>query len=87
MFPVSDFLIYCFVTAYTPGANNLLSMSNAARLGFKKSVRFNLGITLGFLIVMSVCTIFSSTLYAALPRVKPVLQLLGAAYMLYLGCI
>lgn len=85
MFPVSDFLIYCFVTAYTPGANNLLSLSNAARLGFKKSVRFNLGITLGFLIVMSVCTIFSSTLYAALPRVKPVLQLLGAAYMLYLA--
>ena len=59
MFPVSDFLIYCFVTAYTPGANNLLSMSNAARLGFRKSFRFNLGITAGFLIIMSVCTFFS----------------------------
>ena len=35
MFHLSDFLIYCFITAYTPGANNLLSMSNAARLGFR----------------------------------------------------
>lgn len=85
MFPISDFLIYCFVTAYTPGANNLLSMSNAARLGFRKSFRFNLGITVGFLIVMSVCTIFSSTLFSALPRVRIFMQVLGAAYMLYLA--
>ena len=85
MFPVSDFLIYCFITAYTPGANNLLSMSNAARLGFRKSVSFNFGITMGFLIVMTVCTLFSSTLYSALPKVKFYMQLLGAAYMLYLA--
>lgn len=85
MFLISDFLIYCFVTAYTPGANNLLSMSNAARLGFRKSVHFNLGITMGFLIVMSVCTIFSSTLYSVLPKIKIFMQILGAAYMLYLA--
>ena len=85
IFPVSDFLIYCFITAYTPGANNLLSMSNAARLGFRKSVSFNFGITMGFLIVMTVCTLFSSTLYSALPKVKFYMQLLGAAYMLYLA--
>ena len=85
MFPISEFLIYCFVTAYTPGANNLLSMSNAARLGFRRSVRFNLGITAGFLIVMCACTLFSSALYAALPRLQPWMQGLGAAYLLYLA--
>lgn len=85
MFPVSDFFIYCFITAYTPGANNLLSMSNAARLGFRKSLRFNLGITAGFFIVMCVCTLFSSVLYSALPKVKFFMQIFGAAYMLYLA--
>lgn len=85
MFPVSDFLIYCFITAYTPGANNLLSMSNAARLGFRKSFKFNLGITAGFLMVMTICTFFSSVLYSALPKIKFVMQILGAAYMLYLA--
>lgn len=85
MFALYDFLIYCFVTAYTPGANNLLSMSNAARLGFRRSVRFNWGIAFGFLVVMTVCTIFSSTLYTFLPKVKLTMQLLGAAYMLYLA--
>ena len=85
MFHLYDFLIYCFITAYTPGANNLLSISNATRLGFCKSVRFNFGILAGFAIVMSVCTAFSATLYSFLPKVKIVMQILGAAYMLYLA--
>ncbi|MDT4372501.1 LysE family transporter [Blautia coccoides] len=85
MLHLYDFLIYCFITAYTPGANNLLSMSNAIRLGFLQSVRFNLGILAGFTVVMSVCTAFSASLYSYLPKVKIVMQILGAAYMLYLA--
>lgn len=85
MFHLYDFLIYCFITAYTPGANNLLSMSNAIRLGFRRSIRFNLGILAGFAVIMSVCTAFSATLYSFLPKVKIVMQILGAAYMLYLA--
>lgn len=85
MFRVSDFLIYCFITAYTPGSNNLLSMSYAAKLGFRRSVRFNFGITAGFLAVMSMCMIFSSTLYAVLPKVRIIMQVLGTVYLLYLA--
>ena len=66
MLHLYDFLIYCFITAYTPGANNLLSMSNAIRLGFRRSVCFNLGILAGFTVVMSACTAFSATLYSCL---------------------
>lgn len=85
MFHLYDFLIYCFITAYTPGANNLLSMSNAIRLGFRRSIRFNFGILAGFAVVMSVCTAFSATLYSFLPKIKMVMQILGAVYMLYLA--
>lgn len=85
MFYLSDFLIYCFITAYTPGDNNLLSMSNAIRLGFRRSFRFNLGILAGFTIVMTVCSIFSTTLFTMLPKVKIIMQVLGAVYMLYLA--
>lgn len=85
MFNICDFLIYCFITAYTPGANNLLSMSNAIRLGFRRSVCFNFGILTGFAVVMSVCVAFSATLYSILPKIKIVMQLFGAVYMLYLA--
>lgn len=60
-------------------------MSNAIRLGFRRSVRFNIGILAGFSVVMTICTIFSATLYSLLPRLKMVMQILGAAYMLYLA--
>lgn len=82
---VYDFLIYCFITAYTPGANNLLSMSNAIRLGFRRSIRFNLGILAGFTAVMTICAVFSTALYSFLPKIKFVMQFLGAAYMLFLA--
>ena len=60
-------------------------MSNAARLGFRRSVSFNFGITAGFFFVMSICTLFSATLYTLLPKVKFLMQILGAGYMLYLA--
>ncbi len=85
MFHLYDFLIYCFITAYTPGANNLLAMSNAIRLGFRRSLRFLFGILAGFTAVMFLCTAFSATLYSLLPKVKIIMQILGAAYMLYLA--
>lgn len=85
MFRFYDFLIYCFITAYTPGANNLLSMSNAIRLGFRRSLRFNCGILAGFSAVMTICTVFSAALYSLLPKVKLTMQILGAVYMVYLA--
>ena len=78
-------MIYCFVSAYTPGANNLLSMNYAAKLGFRRSVRFNFGILAGFTVVMAICTVFSATVYRLLPKIQIVIQIFGAAYMLYLA--
>ncbi len=85
MFNLPSFLIYIFVTAYTPGPNNIMSMSNASRFGFKRSFPFNLGILAGFAIVMPFCSIFSATLFQYIPKVKIFMLVLGAAYMLYLA--
>ncbi|WP_331710011.1 hypothetical protein [Paenibacillus swuensis] len=42
---IVPFLLYVFVTTFTPGPNNLLSMSNAHQYGFKKTLRFIFGIS------------------------------------------
>ncbi len=85
MFHFYSFLSYIFITAYTPGPNNIMSMSHASRLGFRKSFPFNLGILFGFTMVMALCTLFSAGLYALIPKIKPVMLALGAGYMLYLA--
>lgn len=85
MFNLYAFLSFIFITAYTPGPNNIMSMSHASRLGFRKSFPFNLGILAGFSVVMILCTLFSTALYTLIPKIKPVMLVLGAGYMLYLA--
>lgn len=85
MFNLYPFLLYIFVTAYTPGPNNIMSLSNAVRYGFKKSFPFNLGILAGFSIVMLVCTLLSATIFSYIHQAKIYMQIIGAAYMIYLA--
>lgn len=85
MFHWIPFLTYAVITAVTPGPNNLMSMSNAAQLGFRRALPFNLGIWVGFSAVMSLCTLFCGLLSAAIPKIKTPMLAVGAAYMLWLA--
>lgn len=85
MFSWLSFLSYVVITAVTPGPNNIMSMSNAGRLGFRKSLSFNLGIWCGFSVVILICTFFCSTLSAQIPKIKMPMLVIGAFYMLYLA--
>ena len=85
MFPWYAFLTYAVITAATPGPNNIMSMSNAGRLGFRRALPFNFGIWVGFTIVMVLCTLFCTALSALIPAIRLPMLVLGAAYMLYLA--
>lgn len=85
MFNWFSFLTYAIITAVTPGPNNIMSMSNAGRLGFRAALPFNLGIWAGFSVVMSLCTLFCGLLSALIPKIRLPMLIIGAAYMLYLA--
>jgi cysteine/O-acetylserine efflux protein len=82
---VAAFLSYVFITTFTPGPNNIMSMSNASRYGFLKSLPFNIGIFFGFLVILALSSLFSVSLYAVIPSVKPVMTVVGAVYILWLA--
>jgi threonine/homoserine/homoserine lactone efflux protein len=84
MFLWIPFLSYIFITAYTPGPNNIMAMNNAARVGFKKGMSFVLGMFAGFSAVMLLCMIFSAVLFKVIPKIQFQMKIIGAAYMLYL---
>ena len=79
------FLSYIFLTAFTPGPNNIMAMSNAGKHGFKKGLPFNFGVLFGFLIIMTLCAVFTSLLYTFIPKIEPVMLCVGAAYILWLA--
>ena len=85
MFHWVSFLTYAVVTAVTPGPNNLMSMSNGSRWGFRGALPFNFGIWAGFSAVMVLCTVFCQVLTELIPRIRVPMMAAGAAYMLYLA--
>lgn len=80
-----SFLTYAVITAATPGPNNIMSMSNGIRKGFRGAMPFNLGILTGFSMVMVLCTLFCTLLSSLIPKIKVPMLVLGAGYMLYLA--
>lgn len=85
MLNITAFLSYVFVTSFTPGPNNLMSLSNASRYGFKRSINFNFGVFAGFFLVIALCSLFSVGLYKYIPSIKPVMTVVGATYILWLA--
>lgn len=82
---LSSFFSYTFLTAYTPGPNNIMSMTNAGRDGLKRTIPFALGIFSGFIVVMTACAALTSLLYNLIPAIRPAMLWIGAAYILWLA--
>jgi cysteine/O-acetylserine efflux protein len=82
---VFAFVSFVLVTTFTPGPNNIMSMSNAVRCGFRRSVPFTVGVGAGFFAIVGLSIAFTIALYQAIPTIKPVMTIIGAAYILWLA--
>lgn len=85
MFNLGTFLSYVFVVTFTPGPNNIMSISNASKFGYKKTLKFILGISTGFLVIMLLCSYFNLLLFNIIPKIKVFMGILGSVYMIYLA--
>ncbi|HGK4841954.1 TPA: cysteine/O-acetylserine transporter [Kluyvera georgiana] len=79
------FLAYTFITALTPGPNNILALSCVHTHGFHKSLRPLAGMGAGFLIIMLLCALFTVAITRTLPSVTHWLTWLGVIYILWLA--
>ncbi|MEK4707248.1 LysE family translocator [Bacillus sp. FSL R10-2780] len=83
--PIFSFLLFVFISSFTPGPNNFLAMTYAKQNGLKRSITFCLGVAFGFFIITSLCSFFNIVLINMLPLIEFPLKILGVAYMLYLA--
>ncbi len=72
---------FVVVTSFTPGPNNISAMSLGISSGYRRSLRFLAGITVGFFGVMCLCALLAAVLLFAFPSVQPVLRIVGALYI------
>lgn len=85
MFSISAFLSYVFAVSFTPGPNNIMSMANASKYGYRKTLKFILGVISGFFVIMILCGYFNLLLFNLMPKIKVFMSILGSGYMLYLA--
>lgn len=79
------FLTYTVLSSWTPGPNNIISMSSASSYGMKKTFNLMAGIWMGFIIVMILCSSFSLGLANLLPVIEPYMKYIGGSYIMYLA--
>ena len=82
LFPTISFVL---ITTFTPGPANISSASMGVLHGYKKSLKFLLGLVSGLFLVMLLSGLISATLLRFFPALEPILRYVGAAYILYLA--
>ncbi|MDO9546142.1 MAG: LysE family translocator [Pelolinea sp.] len=76
---------YCLITIFTPGPNNISSMSMGILYGYKRTLRYITGIALGFFLIMLTGAFVAAVLLALLPAFESYLRIAGALYIAWLA--
>lgn len=76
---------FAFISAITPGPNNILLMSSGALFGWQRSLPHLGGILLGFAILMSSAVLGLGSVVAQWPWLVTVVRVLGAAWLAWMS--
>ncbi|PHM74548.1 alcohol dehydrogenase [Xenorhabdus kozodoii] len=77
--------IFMFISAVTPGPNNVLLTSSGANFGIRRSVPLCLGIILGMQTILLLSAFGVAALLLIYPAIHMGLKVLGCLYLLWLA--
>ena len=77
--------LFWFVTAYTPGPNNVIASYSGFNFGIIKTIPHILGVTLGFTSLVLFLTIGLINIFKLFPIIQVVMKYLGTLFLIYLA--
>ena len=77
--------LFWFVTAYTPGPNNVVASYSGFNFGISKTIPHILGVTLGFTSLVLFLSIGLINFFKLFPIVQVVIKYFGTLFLLYLA--
>ena len=77
--------LFWFVTAYTPGPNNVVASYSGFNFGIIKTIPHILGVTLGFTSLVLFLTIGLINVFKLFPIIQVVMKYLGTIFLIYLA--
>jgi len=78
-------ILFAFVMSATPGPNNIMLTASGANYGFRRSIPHMLGITFGFLSLISAVAAGLGAVFMAWPPLQTALKVAGSLYLCYLA--
>jgi cysteine/O-acetylserine efflux protein len=78
-------LSYILISSFTPGPSNISTASLAVLHGYKNTLRYQVGLAAGVLLLMFLSGLLSTTILKSFPSFEPIMRYVGAAYILYLA--
>ena len=77
--------LFWFVTAYTPGPNNVVASYSGFNFGVKKTIPHILGVTLGFTSLVIFLSVGLINIFKLFPLIQIVIKYLGTLFLIYLA--
>ncbi len=77
--------LFWFVTAYTPGPNNVVASYSGFNFGVKKTIPHILGVTLGFTSLVIFLSVGLINIFKLFPAIQIIIKYLGTLFLIYLA--
>ena len=77
--------LFWFVTAYTPGPNNVVASYSGFNFGINKTIPHILGVTLGFTSLVIFLVVGLINVFKLFPIIQIVIKYLGTIFLVYLA--
>ena len=77
--------LFWFVTAYTPGPNNVVASYSGFNFGIIKTIPHILGVTLGFTSLVIFLSIGLINFFKLFPIIQIIIKYLGTLFLIYLS--
>ena len=77
--------LFWFVTAYTPGPNNVVASYSGFNFGITKTIPLILGVTLGFTSLVIFLCIGLINIFKLFPLIQIIIKYLGTLFLIYLA--
>ena len=77
--------LFWFVTAYTPGPNNVVASYSGFNFGVKKTIPHILGVTLGFTSLVIFLSVGLINIFKLFPSIQIIIKYLGTLFLIYLA--
>ena len=77
--------LFWFVTAYTPGPNNVVASYSGFNFGGKKTIPHILGVTLGFTSLVIFLSVGLINIFKLFPLIQIIIKYLGTLFLIYLA--